>query len=121
MKSFNDKNNQETPEALAEEQENKIIQAYTGSVMSLNEIDLPIYKRNTFLIIVIGILKEMTDFRLLFQNVGFLLITISNFFLFTGYFTPFLYITKIAESHGVSNAKASFLISIIGKLAVGLE
>lgn len=94
----------------------KIIQTYHGSVMSLNAPSekLPLHERNAFFRIVIGILKEMTDFRLLFQNAGFLGITLSNFFLFTGYFTPFLYITKIAQSHGISKPQASFLISIIG-------
>ena len=84
--------------------------------MSLNSPSekLPLHQRNAFLRIVIGIIKEMTDFRLLIQNMGFLLITLSNFFLFTGYFTPFLYITKIAETNGISKAPASFLISIIG-------
>jgi cyanate permease len=94
----------------------KIIETFHGSVYSLNaeEPKTPFYQRHTFLRIVVGILKEMTDFRLLFQNVGFLLITLSNFFVFVGYFTPFLYITKISRDNGIAKAQASFLISIIG-------
>lgn len=58
--------------------------------------------------------KEMTDFKLLIENWRFLLITLSNFFVFTGYFTPFLFITKIAEDNGIPNA--AFILSIIGNL-----
>jgi len=99
----------------------KAIQTFSGSMISINaplggvNPKAPIYERNTFLRITIGILKEMTDFKLLIQNAGFFCITMSNFFLFTGYFTPFLYITKIAQSNGIPKAQASFLISIIGK------
>lgn len=64
--------------------------------------------------ITVGILKEMSDFSLLRQNLGFLLITLSNFFIFFGYFTPFLYITKIAEENHIPKESASLLISIIG-------
>lgn len=99
---------------VANETNTKVLETYHGSVYSLNEISVPFYQRHAFLRIVINILKEMTDFRLLCQNVGFLLITISNFFVFTGYFTPFLYITKIARDNGIPSGQASFLISIIG-------
>ena len=91
-----------------------IVQTYGGSIMSLEEIHVPFYERHAFLRIVIGILKEMTDLRLLVQNFGFLFITISNFFLFTGYFTPFLYITRLAIRNGIPDKQAAFLISIIG-------
>jgi hypothetical protein len=99
----------------------RALQTFSGSMVSINaplgyvDKKAPIYERNKFLRITIGILKEMTDFKLLVQNAGFFCITISNFFLFTGYFTPFLYITKIAQKNGIQKAKASFLISIIGK------
>lgn len=92
----------------------QIVQTFGGSVVSLNMEKLPLHQRNAFLRISYGILKEMTDFRLLWKNLGFLLITLSNFFLFTGYFTPFLYITKLAQDNGFSKGQASFLISIIG-------
>jgi MFS family permease len=124
LKSLNtDANNNEK---AAEAEENlhqqqrfgsqNVVQTYMGSIYSLNEAGKPkFYERNACLRITYGILKEMTDFKLLFQNFGFLLITLSNLFLFIGYFSPFLYITKIAEDNGIEKAKASFLISIIGK------
>ena len=60
------------------------------------------------------ILAEMTNFKLLRQNFGFLLITLSNFFLFTGYFLPYIYIVRIADEEGMSNP--DFLLSIMGNL-----
>lgn len=90
------------------------LETYHGSVYSLNEVTPKFYERYSCLRITVGILKEMSDFSLLRQNLGFLLITLSNFFIFFGYFTPFLYITKIAEENGVPKEEASFLISIIG-------
>ena len=113
--------NMKQPEALSGENDDpnstKFVQTYYGSVYSLTnqDEDLPCHQRNACVRITLGILKEMTDFKLLFQNLGFLLITVSNFFLFTGYFAPFLYIVKIATENGIENAKASFLLSIIGK------
>lgn len=94
----------------------KTVQTFVGSVCSINnsEKDEPFYMRNGCLRISIGIIKEMTDFKLLCQNTGFLLITLSNFFLFTGYFTPFLYIVKIAEDMDYTTSQATFLLSIIG-------
>lgn len=112
--------NMKQPEALSGENDDpnstKFVQTYYGSVYSLTnqDEDLPCHQRNACVRITLGILKEMTDFKLLFQNLGFLLITVSNFFLFTGYFAPFLYIVKIATENGIENAKASFLLSIIG-------
>lgn len=93
---------------------NKAIEGYTGSVLSLNEVKSKFYERNSCMRISVSILKEMSDFSLLKQNIGFLLITLSNFFIFFGYFTPFLYITKMAEENGIPPSQASFLISIIG-------
>ena len=96
----------------------RVIQTYIGSVCSLNapdpDLDLPFHQRNSFLRMVCAILKEMTDFHLLKENFGFLLITLSNFFLFTGYFTPFLYISDVAIENGIEEEKAAFLLSIIG-------
>lgn len=42
------------------------------------------------------IFKEMTNFKILTKNIPFLLISISNFFLFFGYFIPFIYIPQRA-------------------------
>ena len=69
--------------------------------------------KNACLKLTVNILKETFNFRLLIENWRFLLITISNFFIFTGYFTPFLFITKIAQDNNIPNA--SFILSIIGK------
>jgi MFS family permease len=93
------------------------MQSYAGSVLSLEQVGKEkCHERNACLRISFGILKEMSDFKLLVQNFSFLLITLSNFFLFTGYFAPFLYIVKIAEMNGSSKESAAFLISIIGLL-----
>ena len=70
-------------------------------------------ERYSFIKLAIGILKEMSDLSLLIHNWKFLLITISNFIVFCGYFTPFLFITKIAQDNGIKNAP--FILSIIGK------
>jgi predicted MFS family arabinose efflux permease len=98
------------------QQGNRMVQTYAGSVVSLNASDksLPFHQRNACLRISFGILKEMTDFKLLLQSPGFLLITLSNFFIFLGYFTPFIYVTKVAKENGIESGKASFLLAIIG-------
>jgi hypothetical protein len=46
--------------------------------------------------IFVEIFKEMTNFKILTKNIPFLLISISNFFLFFGYFIPFIYIPQRA-------------------------
>lgn len=91
----------------------RVVEGFVGSMCSLNE-KTKFYERYACLRITVGILKEMSDFSLLRENLGFLLITLSNFFIFFGYFTPFLYITKIAEENGIPKESASLLISIIG-------
>jgi hypothetical protein len=112
---MNDINNNEVENEQLDENGNvAAIATFTGSVYSVNQLgkDLPLHQRNAFLRISIQILKEMTDFKLLRQNFGFLLITLSNFFVFSGYFPPFLYITKIAENNNIPNP--AILLSIIG-------
>ena len=88
-------------------------------IFNLNERDSseePKVQRNKFVQMVIGILKEMTDFRLLIQNMGFLLITTSNFFAFVGYFAPFLYLIEFTKFNIPNIAYSpSLLLSIIGK------
>lgn len=79
---------------------------------SVSKEDVDFVDRYPFVKILIDILKEMTDFKLLIQNWKFLFITLSNFVMFTGYFTPFLFITKIAQDNGIPNAP--FILSIIG-------
>ena len=56
----------------------------------------------------------MFNFKLLCQNTGFFLITLSNFFIFIGYFTPFLYLNKLAIDAGHEASSSAFLLSIIG-------
>jgi cyanate permease len=111
-----DGNNTTTKVGHNEEEEahQRVVETFHGSVYSLNEFEPKFYERYTCLRLIVGILKEMSDFKLLRENFGFLIMTMSNFFLFTGYFTPFLYIIKIAEVNGIEKAEATFLISVIG-------
>jgi len=92
--------------------ESKHIQTYLGSMYSLNVEKLPLSQRNKFCRLSVEIFKEMTNFSLLFSCPIFLMITLSNFFLFTGYFLPFIYLTRIAGENGMQNP--SMLLSVIG-------
>lgn len=115
MTQNNTANESKLNESELEQSENKIVKTFHGSIISLNGPHEEEEKcHSKFLTIVLDIIKEMTDFKLLVQNFGFLLITISNFFLFLGYFTPFLYLVKVATENGASNSNATFLLSIIG-------
>ena len=60
-----------------------------------------------------NIIKEIFDIRLLFQSIPFLIITVSNFFIFLGYFLPFIYIPIRAKEINVENIDRVY--SIIGK------
>jgi MFS family permease len=62
----------------------------------------------------LGFMKNIFHFKLLIDEKCFFLITISNLFLFAGYFTPFLYIKSIAVSNRFSVNQGALLISIIG-------
>lgn len=93
------------------------IQTYMGSMYSLKSDRLPFHQRNKFLKMALDILKDMANFSLLRENMGFLLITMSNFCLFTGYFIPFIYLVSIAEtSAGMSDP--TLLLSLIGALNI---
>lgn len=59
------------------------------------------------------ILKDMANLSLLGENMGFLLITLSNFCLFTGYFIPYIYLCDIAETKA-NMSDPTFLLSLIG-------
>lgn len=96
--------------------EEKIVQTYLGSTYSLN-VKEPFYERNKFLRLSVEILREMTNFELLIQNFGFLLITLSNLFCFTGFFLPYIYLPSIAEQHNLME-KPAILLSIIGILNI---
>ena len=62
--------------------------------------------------ILVSIVKNMTDFRLLRENSSFFLISLSNFFVFFVYFIPFIYIPVRARELGIENYP--WIISIIG-------
>jgi hypothetical protein len=54
----------------------------------------------------------MINISLLKENMAFLLITLSGFFVFAGYFIPFLFIPRRAEELKIS--EYAWLLSIIG-------
>ena len=62
--------------------------------------------------IVIEIMKEIINIRLLKENLAFLLIALSNFFIFFVYFIPFIYIPIRAKDLKIPNYP--YLLSIIG-------
>ncbi|CAF1034173.1 unnamed protein product [Brachionus calyciflorus] len=62
--------------------------------------------------IIIEIFKEMTNFRLLRENSLFLLMTMSNFFIFFVYFIVFIYIPVRAKELKIENY--AIILSIIG-------
>jgi predicted MFS family arabinose efflux permease len=62
--------------------------------------------------IIKSIVKETTNFKLLKENLGFFLITMSNFFVFFVYFIPFIYIPVRAQQLEIKNYP--WIISIIG-------
>ena len=92
------------------------VPTYNGSTLSLDKQDKSCVKSGGFGTIALNILKEMTDLSLLKESVPFLLVTLSNFFIFLGYFAPFLYITEFCKKNEIDNY--AYLYSIIGKLRV---
>jgi hypothetical protein len=103
---------------------------YTGSVHNLTEFkshkgnveeftrsNISIAKKTNCmqgsLKVAVDIIKEMTDFKLLGQNRQFLLVTLANFFMFAGFFVPYIYIPIYAEELKIE--KYSIILSIIGK------
>ena len=88
-----------------------------GSMYSLHREKKPFYKKNKFCQLSFDILKEMTNFSLLTQNAAFTLIVVSNFFLFSGFFLPYIYIRRIAkETTKMENSE--LLLVTIGILNV---
>lgn len=59
-------------------------------------------------------LKEVGDFSLLFSNWRFLCATLSNFFIFSGYFLPYVYMDQIPLKHGVDKDLAKWIVSVSG-------
>ena len=64
--------------------------------------------------VMLDILVEMTNFKLLIENKPFLLIVIANFFVFVGYFLPFIYI-PIRGKELDMGSKVAMILSVIGK------
>ena len=112
------------------------ILSFTGSIVSVgnfnmalnigensDDTEIPWYKRAWA--VTMEIAKEISDLKLLTQNMPFLLITLSNFFVFLGYFIPFIYIPLVAKDlikenpeleNDLNESRVSFIFSIIGKL-----
>jgi hypothetical protein len=102
---------------------------YTRSVQSLAEfkksenaeefrrsqIDIPVEPSGVRRLgkVMLDILVEMTNFKLLIENKPFLLIVIANFFVFVGYFLPFIYIPIRGKELDISNI--AMVLSVIGK------
>jgi predicted MFS family arabinose efflux permease len=108
--------NEMTEEEGAENPE-KVIQTFMGSVYSLHKEKQPFYKKNRFCQMAYEILKEMTNFSLLRQNAAFTLITLSNFFTFSGLFLPYIYLLQVAEEiTQMENPKN--LLKVIGILQI---
>lgn len=106
------KNKKQPKKKQLEPTTEQALDTFSGSILSLNTLTKkPFYKRGFFRV-ALDILREMTNFSLLRENKGFLLVTLSNFFIFLGYFIPFLYIPIRAKDLGLPNH--SFLLSIIG-------
>ena len=81
----------------------------SGSVVSLKELQTDTKVKESM---ILGMLKEMTNVKLLGQNWRFLFITLSNLFVFTGYFLPFIFLTDIAKKNLIPNP--ALIISVIG-------
>jgi hypothetical protein len=94
-------------------EENLVVTSYTGSIMSINNIGK---ERSPFLQFVIDTIKQICDIKLIFQNWTVLLIALSNFFMFSGYFIPYIYIPKVADKNSIENS--SFIVVIIGKTKI---
>lgn len=62
---------------------------------------------------IMATLKSMLDFSM-FTSPSFIILALSGFFTLTGFFVPFIYLPKMAESFGHSPASATFLVSILG-------
>ena len=68
---------------------------------------------------MLAVLKEMMNFKLLADPL-FFLIGISNAFAMIGFYTPFVYLPNMAIVTGVSVPDASFLVSVMLIVFIGL-
>lgn len=87
------------------------VHTFSGSVLSLAASEKDLGGSGCWNITV-NILKEMTNLSLLTQNLGFLLISLSNFFIFSGYFIPFIFVANRAKELGIKDF--SFILGLIG-------
>jgi hypothetical protein len=97
--------------------ERQNVQTFSGSLISVAKSEMDLSESScgkNFLTISINILKEMTNMSLLKENLAFLLITLSGFFVFAGYFAPFLFIPRRAQELKIN--EYAWLLSIIGFL-----
>jgi hypothetical protein len=63
-----------------------------------------------------SIVKEMANLGLLKENFAFLLIVLSNFFVFSGYFIPYIYVPVRAKELNITNYAT--ILSVIGILNI---
>lgn len=106
MKNFDAEKNEENEELNKEKEEEQRPKVH------FDENQLA--KKETTKEVVLKVLKEIGNFKLLKENKMFLMIFLSNFFSFLCYFTPFHYIPMRAENLGLKNF--ALIISIIGNL-----
>ena len=105
-------------QGLAEYRKNETVVEFTCSKISIPTV--PEEENNCCLRVYVfrimsDIVKEVTNFILLLLNKQFVLITIANFFVFVGYFLPFIYIPVRAGSE-LKIDNYAMVMSIIGKL-----
>jgi len=62
---------------------------------------------------IFATLKHMLDFSM-FTSPSFIVLALGGFFTLTGFFVPFIYLPKMAESFGHSKESSTFLVSILG-------
>ena len=71
------------------------------------------YNRYKLVKLMTDIFREMTNFKLLSTNKPFALIVAANFFVFVGYFLPFIYIPIRGRELDIKNI--AIVLSVIGK------
>jgi hypothetical protein len=59
---------------------------------------------------MVDIFREMTNFKLLFENKQFALVTIANFFAFVGFFIPYIYIPIRAKELDIKNSSGVLMV-----------
>ena len=100
---------------LAEYKKTETVEEFTRSQISIpikEENDNSCYNRYHIVKVIVDIVKEMTNFKLLIQSKPFALVVIANFFVFVGYFIPFIYIPIRGGELNITNY--SIILSVIG-------